>query len=154
MSAQLVDDLRTLHEAGKIRSPWLPGMKLVGAYKDYPVRVHAFGERPFDTEDVANEEPLRWWVEPETREGGPYKGPHLPDLTDAATVGCLAALAREAMRDPTLAIDCHTGEDEYIHWSVFGSGPRHGPEFEGPWRDTEGEAWAAVLHAAAEAVGG
>lgn len=148
----LTEALHRLHRAGKIRSPWLPGMKLVGAYADYPARVHAFGERPFDTEDVVAEEPLRWWVEPETRDGGPYKGPYLPDLTDPATVGCLAALAREATGNPTLMVDCDDARSKARGapvWHAFSwrAGTPDYPRF-----DTEGEAWASVLIRAAEAL--
>jgi hypothetical protein len=126
----LAEALKALHKARRISAAWLPGMKTNGwMYMG------------------------RWGI---ACGGGSFLGvdthgvqPGDPCLTDPATVGCLAALAREATGDPTLIVDCHTGEDEYIVWSVSGNGPRFGPEFQGPVRDTEGEAWAAVLIAAA-----
>lgn len=69
--------------------------------------------------------------------GGPE-----PDRTEPATVGCLAALAREALRDPAA----------YAWWSYRGfyreedvwtaTFPRLLVAFSGP---TEGEAWARAL---------
>jgi len=43
------------------------------------------------------------WYEREECQDGKPGGPYdLPDLTDAATLGCLLALVREAWKDPAL----------------------------------------------------
>lgn len=120
----LTEALRKLHAAGRIRSPWLSGMAWNVAWED---RKHV------------TRLPVRGRV--------PYDGPHdwsRPDLTDPATVGCLAALAREASGDATL----HAQLGAVVGWCVY---DRDGDMLfpNQPVHDTEGDAWAAVLVALA-----
>jgi hypothetical protein len=144
--SSLTEALAVLHRAGRIRTPWLGGMRIVGKYPEYPIRIHDFGERVLDAEDmVSPDQPWRWWSEPQTSNGGPCPGPYVPDLADPATRGCLAALAREAVGDPTLTVETVLTAARGIVWMA--STPR---AILGPERPTEGEAWAAVLIAAAE----
>ncbi len=60
--------------------PRQPGMRWVGALPGHPVRLAAPAERVAYTDDD-----LTAWSEPAEREGGPYPGPYVPDLTDRAT---------------------------------------------------------------------
>jgi hypothetical protein len=82
---------------------WLPGMRAVGQYPDYPVRVHAFGENLRDTDDMEQPEP--WgWQQPAPYGDHVYPGPYLPDLTDPATLGCLLVLVRDAYADARITV--------------------------------------------------
>ena len=65
----------------------------------------------------------------------------LPDLTDAATVGCLLALVREAWESPKANISWVTDENCMV---VFD--PRHAQRF--LLGDTEAEALVAALEGA------
>jgi hypothetical protein len=67
---------------------------------------------------------------------------HLPDLTDAATMGCLLALVREAWGEPWTAVIPMSGHK----WGVaIPNVLRESPRFKGP---TEAHALVAALEAA------
>jgi hypothetical protein len=126
---------------------WLPGMRAVGQYPGYPVRVHAFGENVRDTDDM--EEPEPWgWQQPAPYGDHVYPGPYLPDLTDPATLGCLLALVREAWGsnqcfvrcDPSWFVLCRTPPAQAAKIGHGWSGPFTGA--------TEAEALVAALEAA------
>ena len=83
---------------------WAPGMRLLGEYGDrYPIRLHEYGARPFDTDDAEDTpEDFRWWQEAHQRgDSGPYPGPYLPDLTDPATIGCMWAQVMACLPAPS-----------------------------------------------------
>jgi len=93
----MLSDLRRLMKAPAWR--WTPGMR--GYDNDrHPFRVRV---APTDTCDgVIDYEPRSY-----TFEGMPGQrlcSGALPDITDHATLGCMRALAREALADPTLHI--------------------------------------------------
>ena len=119
---------------------WLPGMRAVGQYPGYPVRVHAFGESVRDTDDM--EEPEPWgWQQPAPYGDHIYPGPYLPDLSDPATVGCLLALVREAWGCVVvLSPDYDYDDDE----------ARQGPNVVG-WRAVETVRWMPVGEGKTEA---
>lgn len=95
----------------------------------------------------------RWIWDHEWEEFG------LLDLTDPATVGCLAAWARELYALPMYATPAEDDHGRHTLWNVLalypdGGGVRGGPA----WRsvtdtlyDSEGEAWASALIAKLEA---
>lgn len=133
----LREALDILHRAGRIRSPWLPGM---ATGDDGCVRI-------LDVEHdgipglirVIDDDLCASWVWPWER---PCPQPHCercdigdPDLTDPATVGCLAALAREASGERDAYAISASG------WTVCFRDLRpldyHGL--------TEGDAWKAAL---------
>lgn len=93
---------------------WMPGVRAVGRYPHYPVRVHAFGENIQDVEDMASSDERLPWQQAAEYGDSIYPGPYLPDLTDAATVGCLLALVREVWSDPYL---CAVGDPD-TGWRV------------------------------------
>ena len=117
----------------------MPGMRAVGRYPDYPVRVHAFGESVRDTDDMQQPEP--WgWQQPTPYGDSIFPGPYLPDLTDPATLGCLLALVREVRQEPTgFVVPTHAGG-----WSYYTR------LFAADWYagDTEAEALVAALESA------
>lgn len=98
---------------------WMPGMLVVGSQRH--------GEWPFR---VCHLSSLTLRDDPGA----------LPDLTDAATLGCLLALVREARGEPTYLPTCLDVHDEA--WVV-------NPPI--PWRKTRYESYASVLVAALEA---
>ena len=108
---------------------WMPGMMRLRATPTWS-RDHLKGEgRVTDGGDP--------WV---------YEDwPVIPDVTDAATVGCLLALVREAWGDPTLCVVLDTSDGRWCverrcgDIRVF----QHGTQ-----GDTEAEALVAVLEAA------
>ncbi len=101
----LTEALQRLHEAGKIKDAWLPGMRVLhpgglesaGSMErhDIPLRAYDENEEPAIAGDP--------WSIVEGYDGScsPKQGPEwTPDLTDPATLGCLLALVREASGDP------------------------------------------------------
>ena len=66
---------------------------------------------------------------------------HLPDLEDAATLGCLLAIVREAWGEPEASTTAGAGYDGFWGWWAFAGGK----QFEGT---TEAEALVAALEAA------
>jgi hypothetical protein len=71
---------------------WRAGMRAIGKWTEYPVRVIGYGERPFDDEDAHAADPFLWWQEPRGDDGGPYLGPYVPDLSDLGTAGVLLGM--------------------------------------------------------------
>ncbi len=109
----LPDALSRLHAAGRIKRPWLAGMLLRTGGVTF--RLHE------------------------------NQGPGLvvidPDLTDPATTGCLASLAREALADSFARAKYSRSRGL---WQVWRSERHLLVE-----SDSEGGAWAAVLIAEA-----
>jgi len=129
----LNDALRALHEQGRIRSPWLPGMLLVadGPIREIRIRLHE--------EAIASFERA-----PSARHMGWDRAQHA--LTDPATVGCLLALLREASARPGAPPTRWALADWGDHWLCE---PNSGPYgITHPGR-TAGEAIAEALTALA-----
>jgi hypothetical protein len=133
----LAADLRTLHEAGRIASPWLPGMLRV---HDYPAedgldagriafRMAAPAEFALAYEPGTTDEEL----------GVPWTQ---PDPSDACTQGGLLALLREATSDPTLHVVYDRRTLAWWTEPQIGDDP--------PEADTEADALVAAIHALAE----
>jgi hypothetical protein len=120
MSPDLAADLRTLHEAGRIASPWLAGM-LAGGWR--------VTERDFSGPALA------------------VLNRRQPDPSDPATVGCLLALLREAAGDQTACVTYSKWMPRGPGWMVISSGAG-GPW--GRWGATEADALVAAIHALAE----
>jgi hypothetical protein len=119
----------------------MPGMRAVGKYPSYPVRIHAFGENVQDTDDMLAADKWLPWRQPTEYGDHSYPGPYLPDLSDPATLGCLLALVREAWGIPSLSLSPWQGGWEFA-WAEDGAvGPC------GYWL-TEAEALVAALEAA------
>lgn len=156
--------LRALHAAGKNRSPWLPGMVVyasgcpLAASTTRITHVHGPSHEGWvDTQHG----PRLFTSCPEGRYFEPVAGvrrwrtgarhdlwePFLDRPTeDPATVGCLAALAREASGDPGLSAQAPT-DPHGGNWYILV--PSEGAWATDSGAPTEGEAWAAFLIALA-----
>lgn len=125
----LTEALRALHEAGRIRSPWLPGMQLTVHTSSVTVDRYRFLERISKHAKVDHV-----WVD------------------DPATRGCLLALLREASGDQSLSPlrngSRAAGLGGARAWRILTSDGVEHPQGEWP---TEGEAIAAAIVALAEA---
>jgi hypothetical protein len=137
----LVEALAVLHRAGRIRAPWLGGMFAGGRVGPRGGQRKARVFKVFDdgvgmTFDLNNRPvPLHYELRCEPSEVA-------PDTEDPATRGCLAALAREAWDVPEMYAHPYGRGWSCFVWNAEGQRTWNG--------DTEGEAWAAVLIAAAE----
>lgn len=158
MSLTLPEALRRLHAAGRIALPWRPGLLLSEYGAGFTARVAWLdgddGQRVnLSYESTTSREQVKGgWIRVQSERLHEWQG---PVLTDAATVGVLMALLREAIRDPTAvatplrsgAWSVDTRAEGYDHWlSNLEHRNRH------PHRPTEGEAIAATLIAYAEEV--
>jgi hypothetical protein len=151
----LTEALARLCKADKIASPWGPGMRVI-CTEDPDFGGHAVGEA-YRIREVNG--PL-CFGQGEGEDGGArdFAAPGFeealwrwrtrgePDLTDAATVGCLLALAREAAGCPWLSVV--GGPDGF--WRIDAE---DGPEWVRDLHSlaTEAEALSACIIAAAEA---
>jgi hypothetical protein len=128
--------LKALHEMGRIRSPWQPGMLVRGGgYLPHSLTGSHWGEV---TERL---------LAPMT----PYLDNPRPDLTDPATVGCLAALLREASGDRCASaspVEFFQSREYTGRWFARWAHPIEGFE-DGPEGATEGEALINALIALA-----
>jgi hypothetical protein len=124
----LDDALRTLEEAGRIRSRWLRGMSGV---------------------DINGLSLVVSNSRTEAEMAGIFGYPFTVDLSDPLTVQGLLLLAREAWGDPTL-----TTMRERLGWRVYcwPATPRELYEDAGSYSPAEAEAIVAALVAAAEGV--
>ena len=124
----LDDALRTLEEAGRIRSRWLRGMSGV---------------------DINGLSLVVSNSRTEAEMAGIFGYPFTVDLADPLTVQGILLLAREAWGDPTL-----TTMRERLGWRVYcwPATPRELYEDAGSYSPAEAEAIVAALVAAAEGV--
>lgn len=142
----MIHVLRALHQAGRIRSPWLPGMLGVRRRHDPPelIRVLQLGSdgRPicWAARDP-DEGPDEWVVCTESVDGWPGD---VEVADDPATTGCLLALVQEASGDPTY----------HARWTVLGYWLVERAEYGGVQgrASTEGGAISVALTAIAEAL--
>lgn len=120
----LREALQHLHAEGRIRSPYLPGMTLVCAPTD-AYRLVGPDEFAYDLEHQQDYDYGEEWSIGETD--------WRPDLADAATVGCLLALLREATGKPGIHVAHRRGRWEVrtLPWQV--------------WHPSEGAAITAAL---------
>jgi hypothetical protein len=127
--------LRVLHERGRIAAPWLPGMLLTDELSSSMVVRLAWADEVYwhGAYGRNGNKPISGgWLRIRRSNASDYT----PDTTDPATVGCLAALAREALRDPA----AHARPSAGAMWTA--EFPRL---LVGYRADTEGEAWARAL---------
>ncbi len=128
--------LRALHGAGRLAQPWLAGMRTTRPHWRAYAREGGL---------AGAGEPAGYVADWEALFGGSYPVQRQPDTTDPATVGCLAALAREALGRPRMTCTPYSVGDG---WGI--SGAPHTIVVE--MHPTEGEAWAAALVALAGAL--
>lgn len=139
-------DLRKLHAAGRIRSPWLPGMRVHGTAPASPIgTVTGYASRRAGGLDVS------WDGGTIDREA--VASALTPDTSWPATLGCLLALLREAAGDPTAEVSWVRHSDvDLPRWFARCEDPASGActrWLAGPC-ETEAAAIAAALHALAE----
>ena len=137
----LTEALDALLKAGRIRAAWLPGMLLVRRHHNpvemiHVIQLHCGRPTVWATRDV---ESVDWALCTERDDGWPEDVE--PSLLSVATVGCLAEIAREVTGDPG---GYAAPVEDAGHWEAY-AGLHAG------LAATEGEAWAAVIIAAAEA---
>lgn len=118
--------LNVLADAGRIRSPILPGMLTEDGLSDRGGRIS-----DLHYAEAQRHGPARWGL-----------SAHL-DTRDPATVGCLLALLREAADDPSVHLAwVRLAEEDWV-WVVVSSRPLHrGLPANG---HTEGEVIASAL---------
>lgn len=137
----IIGALAALKAAGKIENAWLPGMRVRS------LRLADRGDDEPWVRAVRGLSVLSWHIEGVWGSHAAM-GPVLdePDLTDAATVGCLLALLREAHEDSGVWV----GPSHPEAWAVFVC-HADGWEESGAFGETDGEAIAAALIALAGA---
>jgi hypothetical protein len=98
--------------------------------------------------DTETAEPLSIFVEwlVDVARGGERAPRALPDLTDPATIGCVLAMVREALNDPSLYLDCYADQppSQTLRWAVKSGKFRDVPG-NYSYRSTPGEALADAL---------
>lgn len=122
---------------------WMPGMRAIGRYPNYPVRIHDFGENVQDTDDMGNSREYLRWQQPIVHGDQSYEGPYLPDLSDPATLGCLIFLVREAWKSP-VAQTSPSLPDGYL-WTCYINDLKNDRLFR---EKTEAECLVAALESA------
>jgi hypothetical protein len=126
----LPEALQRLQAAGKIRSPWLPGMLMMN------------GSR------IMFVDPDTGATSAHAKVYRPHAGTDL-NSTDPATLGCLLALVREASGDSCVYIECGARDAATmvpVSWYVM----TWGDEDSIAYGETEGAALAAALISLAE----
>lgn len=120
---------------------WMPGMLTMDGVRIYAIDGNIFDGFDDDSEYLDH----------------PVSALEWPDFTDAATLGCLLALVREAWGDPSLYVrlsDTTRQSDGVRAWEVLGwLDPSRSPDGRGgSWRGwgyaSEAEALVAALEAA------
>lgn len=149
----LTEALAVLHRAGRIRSPWLPGM-----WTDTHVRITETQHDGYPgLIEVADDEGTAW-VRPVGVEIRGYDDEECdigsPVTDDSATVGCLLALLREARRDPGIVTDYHVAQRGDLTTEVWWTAYSCSDDTEWAGRPTEGEAIEAALISLSVSVGG
>ena len=124
------------------RWKWAAGMRAVGAYPGYPVRVIQCGENVQDTDDMAAMGDHLPWQQPEPYGDHIYLGPYVPDLDDPATAGVVVGMLRGLPGVTRVAIDLHDD------CGIFVGGPA-GSHIGGTYEDTSlgraaARAWLSI----------